>query len=278
MCSGDGNPVRQNGWLRLRMIQGAGDTVPAKRGKIGVKNHGLKTAFAIGNELRLMSDGLAITQTLFARGPNEPPYPGASDFPIRDPEAPSKGCQISVPYRTSAVRPPHGEAIELAAISSTDIDDIFLAACKNAPEQFAGIVSPESIPREILSSRSFLADRRTRQAKETRILFWRWLRRNRHAVPRRDRPKLADLAIWPDHVGRPRRLGDLCDPRSRLAAKALADSIVRPHEQVRRSGLVSFSTRARLSIRRIPMRWRIPRESKSESKWRVELASRDAAT
>ena len=138
VCDGDGNPVGQNGWLRLRMIQGAGNTVPAKHGRIGVKNHGLKTAFAIGNELRLMSDGHSIVQTLFARGSSEPPYPGASDYPIRDPEAPFRGCRISVPYRRTAVRPPHGEAIELAPISDTNIDDIFLAACKNAPEQFAG--------------------------------------------------------------------------------------------------------------------------------------------
>src|ERR1700722_3528665 len=42
---GNGNPVDRAGWNRLRMIRGAGDSVPAKKGKIGVKNHGLKTAF-----------------------------------------------------------------------------------------------------------------------------------------------------------------------------------------------------------------------------------------
>jgi hypothetical protein len=55
ICEGNGNPVDAEGWQRLRKIQGAGHTVPAKRGKIGVKNHGLKTAFTIGDEIQLLS-------------------------------------------------------------------------------------------------------------------------------------------------------------------------------------------------------------------------------
>ena len=78
VCEGNGNPVDSKGWQRLRTIQGAGHTVPAKRGKIGVKNHGLKTAFTIGDDIRVLSDGQAITQTLYARGPSSAPYPGAS--------------------------------------------------------------------------------------------------------------------------------------------------------------------------------------------------------
>ena len=53
ICEGNGRPVDRDGWKRLRSIQGAGDQVPAKRGKIGVKNHGLKTAFTIGDEIHL---------------------------------------------------------------------------------------------------------------------------------------------------------------------------------------------------------------------------------
>ena len=68
VCQGNGQPVDADGWLRLRKIRGAGDRVPAKRGKIGVKNHGLKTAFTIGDEVRVLSDGFGITQTLYANG------------------------------------------------------------------------------------------------------------------------------------------------------------------------------------------------------------------
>jgi len=54
-------PVDAEGWQRLRKLQGAGHGVPAKRGKIGVKNHGLKTAFTVGDEIQLLSAGQAIT-------------------------------------------------------------------------------------------------------------------------------------------------------------------------------------------------------------------------
>ena len=67
VCDGNGSPVEPDGWQRLRKIQGAGDEVPAKDSKIGVKNHGLKTAFTIGDELRLMSAGQAIVQTVLSR-------------------------------------------------------------------------------------------------------------------------------------------------------------------------------------------------------------------
>ena len=46
VCEGNGKPVDAKGWKRLRKMQGAGDGVPAKSGKIGIKNNGLKTAFA----------------------------------------------------------------------------------------------------------------------------------------------------------------------------------------------------------------------------------------
>ena len=49
VCEGHGRPV--SGRLETpRSIQGAGDKVPAKSRRIGIKNHGLKTAFTIGDE------------------------------------------------------------------------------------------------------------------------------------------------------------------------------------------------------------------------------------
>ena len=85
---------------------------------------------------------------------------------------------------------------------------------------------------------------------ETRTLFWKWLRRNEHLISPRDRSKLAGLAIWPDSKGRPCKLKELCEPRSRPVARVLADVIRRPHEQVRRSKLVSVGRNARKSFRR----------------------------
>lgn len=147
VCEGNGDHVVDEGWRRLRKIQGAGYSVPAKCGKIGVKNHGLKTAFTVGDELWLMSAGQRIVQTLYAKGRNKPPYPGASSKPIPDPQAPVDGCRIVVLYRNADIKPPHGEASVLGAISAQKIDNLFLSACATTPEQFAGIVSPKVAPR-----------------------------------------------------------------------------------------------------------------------------------
>ena len=88
VCEGDGKPVEADGWQRLRKMQGAGDKAPAKRRKIGIKNHGLKTAFTIGDEFELGSAGQRVVQTLYANGRDRPPYPGASPEPHADPQAP----------------------------------------------------------------------------------------------------------------------------------------------------------------------------------------------
>lgn len=142
VCEGNGKPVDAEGWQRLSVIQGAGDSVPAKHGKIGVKNHGLKTAFTLGDEIKLMSDGKAVVQTLYAKGRNSSPYPGASEKPANNSQAPDTGCRVVIQYRTKSIRPTQGEAIELSGPTEDDIDLLFQNACAIIPEQFAGIVSP----------------------------------------------------------------------------------------------------------------------------------------
>ena len=93
-----------DGWARLRKLQGAGDSVPAKQGKIGVKNHGLKTAFAMVDELHLSSSGLKIVQKLFADGRNNSPRPGALKKPEFYPEAPDNGCRVVIKYRKEEIK------------------------------------------------------------------------------------------------------------------------------------------------------------------------------
>ena len=147
VCEGDGSPVDFEGWQRLRKIQGAGNTVPAKRGKIGVKNHGLKTAFTIGDDIRVLSGGQAITQTLYARGSRNAPHPGASAEPKPDPQSPLGGCRIVIRYRKKDFNIRNGEAIHFQPVSKQDIDLLFKSACATIPDQFAGIVSSPMIPR-----------------------------------------------------------------------------------------------------------------------------------
>ena len=147
VCEGNGKPVDSEGWQRLRMIQGAGHSVPAKRGKIGIKNHGLKTSFTIGDEIRLLSAGRSITQTLYANGRDHAPFPGASPEPEADPQAPVRGCRIIIRYRDADIVPREGEAGVFGAVGEQDINALFKSACASTPEQFAGIVSPEMAPR-----------------------------------------------------------------------------------------------------------------------------------
>jgi hypothetical protein len=86
----------------------------------------------------------------------------------------------------------------------------------------------------------FLGDGTLQNAGEdVRTLFWNWLRQNERRITLRERPKLAEISIWPDDKGRLRALRELCDPRSRRVAGALRDFIRRPHEHVRRSRLIS---------------------------------------
>ena len=146
VCEGNGAPVRSNGWKRLRRILGAGDEVPAKRGGIGVKNHGLKAAFTISDELQLSSAGRTVVQTLYANGSGKPPHPGASASPVEDPQAPTSGCRVTIRYRDSDLEPRQGEAIKLDAIGTEEIETLFRTACSNLPQQFAGVVSPDFRP------------------------------------------------------------------------------------------------------------------------------------
>lgn len=147
ICEGNGGPVEPEGWQRLQMILGAGDKVPAKRSRFGVKNHGLKAAFTIGDEVHLMSAGQKVIQTLYAKGRDKPPHPGASERPMEDPEAPTEGCRVIVQYRDADLEPTQGEALKLDAVAAVDIEALFKSACASMPEQFAGIVSPEITPR-----------------------------------------------------------------------------------------------------------------------------------
>jgi len=147
ICEGNGKPVDANGWRWLRVIRGAGDNVPAKKGKIGVKNHGLKAAFTIGDTIQVLSAGKKITQTLYANGHDKPPRPGASPEPRASAEAPLNGCRVVISFRQHDLEPREGEAIRIGCADAKAIQELFKSLCAAIPEQFAGIVSPEIAPR-----------------------------------------------------------------------------------------------------------------------------------
>src|SRR5260370_23684605 len=90
-CEGNGKSIDADGWKRLSFVRGAGQQAPRKRFRIGVKNHGLKTCFTLGDEINLSSAGKAFKQTLYSDRPKLPPPPGTHQGPLTDPKAPLAG-------------------------------------------------------------------------------------------------------------------------------------------------------------------------------------------
>lgn len=142
ICEGNGQSVDEEGWDRLTFIRGAGDQVPRKRNRIGIKNYGLKTYFTIGDEIFIRSAGKYLCQTLYKKGFDEPPDPGAFDKPLFDSEAPATGCRIEVPYRLKDLTTPVGEPLTFAATSPDKIEKLFRKAFQEIPQLFLGVLRP----------------------------------------------------------------------------------------------------------------------------------------
>ena len=147
VCAGEGEPVDVLGWKRLRKIRGAGGSVEAKKGLFGIKNHGLKACFTLGNDIILRSAGLRTVQTLFAHGSDAPAYPGALKAPIDDPDEPSIGTTLVVPYRREAFRTQQGEAFTFGGLDDATIEAKFLDAVATLPRRLLGIIRPRMIER-----------------------------------------------------------------------------------------------------------------------------------
>ena len=123
-------------------MRGAGDKAPRKQHRIGVKNHGLKTCFTLGDEIAISSDGKVFKQTLYRNGAAAPPAPGTFEKPITDSSAPMTGCRIAIPYRSKPLTTPVGERFEFPVPDKQTIEDIFRKACAEIPQRFIGVIRP----------------------------------------------------------------------------------------------------------------------------------------
>ncbi len=141
-CHGDGETVDEDGWKRLSYITGAGNLVPRKRNSIGVKNHGLKACFLIGDDINVRSNYKFINQTLYKDGLSAHPSPGTYKYPYPDETAPQKGCFIEVPYRIKKLVVNVGEPLDLSPPSEEMIEDLFLQACRDMPQRFIASLRP----------------------------------------------------------------------------------------------------------------------------------------
>lgn len=150
ICQGDGDSVDEDGWKRLTFITGAGDLVPRKSQRIGIKNHGLKVCFTIGDDINVRSDRKMINQTLYKNGIDQPPSPATYSHPLPDGAAPDTGCSVEVPYRRKALTVNLGEPFELDPPSVESIEGMFLRACREIPQRFIGALRPYVRPRYII--------------------------------------------------------------------------------------------------------------------------------
>ena len=142
VCQGDGQVVEEDGWERLAYVMGAGDQVESKQFRIGVKNHGLKACFSLGDDIVIRSGGLRTVQTLYMDGPNSHPSPGTLPCPEADESAPSVGCRVEVPYRTKKLRVSKGEPFEREPTDEEYTDRLFREACHALPTRLMGVVFP----------------------------------------------------------------------------------------------------------------------------------------
>lgn len=150
ICQGGGDPVDEDGWKRLTFITGAGDRAPRKSQRIGIKNHGLKVCFTIGDDINVRSDRKMINQTLYKNGIDQAPSPATYSHPLPDEAAPDTGCSVEVPYRRKVLTVNLGEPFELPPLSAESIENLFLRACQEIPQRFIGALRPHVRPRYVI--------------------------------------------------------------------------------------------------------------------------------
>lgn len=151
-AEGNGRPVDEKGWERLTFLLGAGGDVEAKQDGIGAKNHGLRSCFALGDEIVFRSAGLRTSLTLAVPGTKRRRIsPGALEHPVPDPEAPQAGARIEVPYRRKPLMGPTGADTGLPVPGADETEQMFRAAVEQAPTRFLGCVRPGIATRYVLT-------------------------------------------------------------------------------------------------------------------------------
>lgn len=142
VCEGDGTPIDRPGWERLKYVLGAGGEVLAKVDGIGAKNHGLRSAFLIGDTITVQSAGHRIDLTARGHDTDSDRFFPAVWPRIRDAAAPSRGTRITVPYRAKTIVVTSGEGFPLAPPSAEDLQHLFVEAVREAASRFIAASTP----------------------------------------------------------------------------------------------------------------------------------------
>jgi hypothetical protein len=142
ICEGNGKTIDATGWDRLRYVLGAGGDVAPKVGGIGAKNHGLRSAFLLGDNIIVQSDGHRIDLTVRGAETNPSKFFPAVWPKIADPAAPKTGTRITVPYRKTPLIVPNGDQTGLDVETPEKIAALFTEAVVNSPSRFIAASAP----------------------------------------------------------------------------------------------------------------------------------------
>ncbi len=140
VCFGNGKKIDQAGWKRLRYVLGAGTKVDAKKDGIGSKNHGLRSAFLLGDQIIVQSGGYRIDLTVRGDESNPDSFYPAVWPEMRDPTGPETGTRITVTYRDRPLNVPERNALE--PIAESELEKLFEEAVDHTADRFLCASSP----------------------------------------------------------------------------------------------------------------------------------------
>ncbi len=199
VVEGDGAPVDDDGWVRLTYVAGAGGDVAAKPLGFGVKNHGLRACFMLGDYIHVRSSGRRILLTACKNGTGTFLAPGSWRHAQLDAEAPARGCRIEVPYRRIRLPARGGDLPPLEPPTGARLAAIWSTAVEQLPRRFMGAIRPDSIAKWTVELRHWELgghEVRFEVVHRGRLLPRNVFRRRATSTSGSGRPGVVDEEVW----------------------------------------------------------------------------------
>lgn len=140
VCTGNGRKINRQGWKRLVYVLGAGGEVEAKADGIGEKNHGIRSAFLLGDDIVVQCNGHRVELTLRGDMQDRDRFYPAAWPKEADEAAPHVGTRVSVGYRKKLRSVPGQNS--LLPLDDLALDRLFDQALEMCPNRFLFCSSP----------------------------------------------------------------------------------------------------------------------------------------